>query len=503
MSFSELTQDFCSDASARLDALESDLLAHPAASPDERPALLERIRRVLHTLKGNAGMLGANPLQSALHRLEDLTATPALSAHTCDRLLRAVDVLRAEVARLEAGGAPEAGGEGLVALDEEAGAGPSAAFNVPGEVRLPRARLDELLAATGELVVSHTQLQRLHAEGRLEARAAAHWMDRLGRTSRLLHELVLEARTLPVRTVFDRFARLVYDDAARAGRTARLSVEGEEVQADRVVLEAMGPALLHLVRNAVLHGLEPEDLRAAAGKAPVGTVTLRAVAEGDRIVFSVEDDGRGLDPTAIRARAKQIGAPSHLACEQLIFLPGFSTAQLSEGAGRGVGLDVVARAVAELGGSVAVQSTQGRGTRFLLTVPASLALQRAVLCGIGDDVFAVPAPAIVEAVTCGPSGVRWLGRGRGFDHGGRLLPLVECERTLGCAPKKATYVLVLEAGGRLALPVDALMGQQDFVFQPLDPLVAGAGPANGTALLGDGRVVLRLDPQRLHPEVRA
>jgi two-component system chemotaxis sensor kinase CheA len=192
-----------------------------------------------------------------------------------------------------------------------------------------------------------------------------------------------------------------------------------------------------------------------------------------------------------------MGAPAGLSPEQLIFLPGFSTASLGEGAGRGVGLDVVAKAVGGLGGTVEVLSEPGGGTTFMLAVPASLALQRAVLCAIGEEVFAVPAASIIEASRCSENQVRWLGKGRALDHKGKLVPLVDVPSTLGTSNHKADHVLLLEGGGAVALPVDALLGQQDFVFQPLSPGLRGGGPANGTALMGDGRVVLRLDPERL------
>ena len=502
--FEELASEFSEEAKVLLEQLEGDLLALEAESAAElRAESTARIRRVLHTLKGNAGMLGAPSLQAALHRMEDTVASLSADPSLVSWLLSATDAVREEVEAIGAGRAVELAADAILRLasgeqPDEMDASADAGFLSGSEVRVPRERLDQLLAATGELVVTNTQLQKLLASGGLNPKQSVHWMDRLDRTVRLIHELVVKARTLPVRTLLSRFARLVHDDARAHGREAKLELRGEHVQVDRVVLEALGAPLMHLVRNAVIHGLEPADQRHAAGKPRFGTVSLEASAAGGRVHFLISDDGRGLDAEKILARAREMGAPPELQPQQLIFFPGFSTATtVTEGAGRGVGLDVVARAIGELGGTIEVRSEPGRGTTFHLSVPASLALQRAVLCGIGDEVFAVPATSIVEALRCSDGQVRWLGRGRALDHGGTLVPLVDVARTLGTTPHRADYVLVLQGGGTVALPVDALLGQQDFVFQPLDPSVSGRGPANGTALLGDGRVVLRLDPERL------
>ena len=502
MGISELAAEFSREALELLERVERSLLELEAEESGPRSAEQTRaLHRALHTLKGNAGLVGAPILQSAFHLMEDVARSLAASPERAGWLLRALDVVRGEVRAIGSGRSPDEPGEELRAL----AAGERLAQPPVGdrpeapelEIRVPRERLDQLLAAAGELVVTNAQLQRLGAGGHQEG-SLHHWLDRLDRTTRLVHQLVLKARTLPVKHLLGRFARLIRDEAKAAGKEARLEVRGEQVEIDRLVLEALSGPLIHLLRNAVAHGIESAAVRAAVGKDPSGVVTVEAAAVGERVHFAIADDGAGLGVEAIAARAAELGLDAALPPEQLIFLPGFSTARaVTHSSGRGVGLDVVARAIAEVGGTLEVRFEPGQGTRFQLTVPASLALQRAILFDIGGETFAVPSASVVEAVRYAPESVRWMGAGRACELGGRLVPLLESKRHLGAGAGDGGYVLLLEGGGAVAMHVDRLHGQQDFVFQSLDAEVRGRGPVSGAALLEDGRVVLRLSPERL------
>jgi two-component system chemotaxis sensor kinase CheA len=503
MGFSELSEEFAREAVELLERVERSLLDLEADAGGVRsPELTRALQRTLHTLKGNSGLVGAPILQSALHLMEDAAGSLAESPERASWLLRAMDLVRDEVRAIGTGRTAADAGEELRALVAGGDLEPLPAadgFEARElEIRVPRERLDQLLAAAGELMVTNTQLQRLGVRAREEVAPLHHWLDRLDRTSRLVHELVLKARTLPVKHVFGRFVRLVRDEALSAGKEARLEVRGEQVEIDRLVLEALSGPLVHLVRNAVAHGIESPAARIAADKAPCGVVTLEAATVGERVHLTIADDGAGLDVEAIAARALELGLDSGLAPEQLIFVPGFSTVpSVTQSAGRGVGLDVVGRAVSELGGTLEVRFEPERGTIFQLSVPASLALQRAVLFDIGDETFALPSGSVLEAVRYAPEAVRWMGAGRACEVGGRLVPLLETERHLGAGAGEGGYLLLLEGGGTLAMHVDRLHGQQDFVFQSLGLEVRGRGPVSGAALLEDGRVVLRLSPERL------
>jgi two-component system chemotaxis sensor kinase CheA len=502
MGFSELADEFSREALELLERVERSLLElETERGAQRRTELTAALQRTLHTLKGNAGLVGAPILQSLFHLMEDATRSIGGSPQRATWLLRALDVARDEIRAIGSGRSPDQAGEQLRALaaGEELHPAPSADRPEPQEleIRVSRERLDQLLAAAGELVVTNAQLQRLGTRAREDV-SLHHWLDRLDRTTRLVHQLVLKARTLPVKHVLGRFVRLVRDEAAAAGKQAQLRVSGEQVEIDRLVLEALSGPLIHLVRNAVAHGIELPAARAAAGKEPCGVVTVEAAAVGERVHITIADDGSGLDVEAIAARASELGLDAGLAPEQLIFVPGFSTAAtVTHSAGRGVGLDVVARAVSELAGTLEVHFEPGQGTTFQLTVPASLALQRAVLFEIAGETFAVPSASVVEAVRYAPEAVRWMGAGRACELGGRLVPLLETERHLGAGAGDGGYVLLLEGGGAVAMHVDRLHGQQDFVFQSLGVEVRGGGPVSGAALLEDGRVVLRLSPERL------
>lgn len=500
MSFESLTAEFAQEALTLLEALERLLLGLEHSEPGEtRDAQVAAIRRSLHTLKGNAGLVGAVALQSALHVLEDHAEGLTHSSSEIRALLAGLDVVRSEAKAIGAG---RSVAEASEALQRLAGGvfpgsdpGEAGAPEVEGELRLPQARMDELIAAAGHLCVLASQLHQATAAKELPA-AVRELADHVDAAARGLHEQVLRARMVPARRLLSRFERLVRDEAERQGKRARLRVAGAEVEIDKALLDGLSGALVHLVRNAVVHGIEAPEQRRLSGKPEVATVTLAASVQGSRVSLVIEDDGRGLDRTAVAGKAAALGLDPSRPAEELIFEPGFSTAQLSEAAGRGVGLDAVRRAISTLGGSVDVESEPGRGTRFTLVVPASIALQRVLLVEVEGETYALPLSSVVEATRLTTSTVRWLGKGAAAERNGSLVPLVDSGR-LGLGAAQGAFAVFLAAGGNAALRVDALRGQQDFVFQPLDPGVRGRAPVSGAALMGDGRVILRLDPELL------
>jgi two-component system chemotaxis sensor kinase CheA len=314
---------------------------------------------------------------------------------------------------------------------------------------------------------------------------------------------VLAIRNLRVASVFQRLAQLARDDARAAGKQVRIELRGTEVELDKAVLDALGGALVHLVRNAVVHGIEAPSERIAAGKAPEALLRLSAEASGGQVVLTLLEDGRGLDRAALAAKARERGLEASLPAEELIFAPGLSTAPLSTRAGRGVGMDAVRRSVMALGGQVEVVSREGLGTRITLTVPVTLALQRVLLVTLGEETFALPSTAVVETLDARPQRRRWLGGGEALEHRGSLVPLVDSREVLGVEGQTLRNVVVLESQGRAALMVDGLPGHQEFAFQSLDENLCPGSPASGAALSWDGRVVLRLDPGRLVRAARA
>lgn len=498
MSFSALAKEFAEEAIVLLGEAEEALLSFERGG-ENRSADLGALRRVLHTLKGNAGLIGAQEIQAACHAMEDLAAGLEERPEGVQELLRGVDCLRQEVREILDGRPVQ---ETLPSVRALAGSEFESAEELPsstaqsteGTLRVPQERVDRLVAIAGELMVHNTRLQRALKSGSLaECRDAG---DALDAVLRGLHGRVLELRTIPVGPILLRYRRIVRDEALAHGKKVELEVHGTEVEIDKAVLDRLGEILGHLVRNAVVHGIESPEERMRRGKPAAGKVILRARTHGSQVVLSVEDDGRGLDRDAIRERAEALGLDPSLEASQLIFEPGFSTATLSQSAGRGVGLDAVHKEVVRLGGSVVVESDPGAGSRFLLSVPTSIALERALLCGIGDEIYAVPTSAVVEASRIEDDQVRWMGEGRALEYRGTFYPLIDPKVALELTCQ-GPYAVFIQAGATAALRVDSLLGQQDFVFQALDPSLCHGAPVDAAALLADGTVVLRLAPDRL------
>jgi len=312
----------------------------------------------------------------------------------------------------------------------------------------------------------------------------------------------MQTRLLPIATVFGRFGRAVRDLARDEQKRVRLVTEGDETLLDKTILDRLGEPLVHLLSNAIVHGVEPEAERVAAGKPPEATVWLRATALADRVQITVTDDGRGLDRERILAKAQALGldVPStdRDAVHALIFVPGFSTAdRVSQVAGRGVGLDAAAAAIHALGGGIEVASERGRGTTFRLSLPLTLAIVRSLIVEIDRERYAVPLSHVAETVRLEAGTLHeinrrgvamWRGSAIHIADGGQLLG-TGVTRT---APRN--YFVVLFAGPRRrGLLVDRLMGHQDVVVKGLDPTLGRPDVVSGATILGDGRVACILD----------
>jgi chemosensory pili system protein ChpA (sensor histidine kinase/response regulator) len=320
------------------------------------------------------------------------------------------------------------------------------------------------------------------------------------------------ARMVPVGKLFARFPRRVRELAASNGRAVRLEVSGEAVEVDNAVIEQIADPLLHLIQNAVVHGIEPEAERLARGKAPEGRIALTAYQRGGAMFVEVEDDGQGIDVAVVRELAVQRGmlAPevaSRLEEREvlsLLFLSGFSTAtSVTDAAGRGVGLDVVRTNIARVNGEVELETKLGVGTRFRLRVPLALAISDALLVRAGGETFALPLNAVRHIATPRIQDLRSGGRGEMVRVEGRLLDLHRLDRVLGLVleetrTESVSPVLAVRAGGRsFAVMVDAIVGKEEVVMKPIGGLLAGLPPYGGATVTGEGRVILVVDPARL------
>lgn len=384
----------------------------------------------------------------------------------------------------------------------------AAESNIRVDVRV----LDHLMNLVGELVLARNQLvQRLAGGGDARLTASAQRLDSI---TGQLQEAVMRTRMQPISSIWQKLPRFVRDLALNFGKEVEIEMEGEETDLDKSVIEAIKGSLLHLVRNAVDHGIEAPDVREAQGKPRAGKLRLRAHHEGGNVVIEVRDDGRGLDSQRILKRAVAAGLVDPEKVEELttreiesfIFQPGFSTAaKVTNISGRGVGLDVVRTNVESLGGSIELKSETGKSTTFRLKIPLTLAIVSVLLSSARKHRIAIPQASVVELVRLEESGT-----GLGIEDlngvpvyrlRGKLLPLVYLNRELDItqdAPTSSTVNIVVLQGDdrRFGLIVDSIEDSQEIVVKPLGHLLAG-GPFAGVTILGDGQIALILDVFRL------
>ncbi len=562
----ELIGIYLEDAREHLAALDSVLLRleREGSSPELAASLLGP----LHTLKGNSGMIGFVAIKDYVHRLEEVFAQTrdglfVLEEAPLDLLFEGAAALRAAIEAACVAGheehpldvdravlvdlletkpaaAPSApAGEptapektpaptdvpgplsGMAVAGGPAGDGSrveaakpditAAARTRSSMVRVDFAKLDQLLNLVGELIVHRTKLMEigrrlapLMPETGPELLEAVH---EVAGVSAQLQETIMDVRMLPIRNVFERFPRLVRDLARRQGKQIELVLQGEDTRVDKAVIDEIGEPLVHLIRNAVDHGIEPPDLRVARGKSATGTILLSAAQESNQVVITLIDDGGGIDANGVRRKALECGLVrsdevlTDRDAIQLIFTEGFSTARsVTDVSGRGVGLDVVVRSMERLNGLIEAETVFGAGTKFTLQLPLTLAIITVLMVDVGGAVYALPSGAVVEGLRFKRSEtVRMHGR-ETLRVRDRIVPMLELAALFGATPAppredgEAYAVIIGRGEKRLALTVDRLRGQQDVVIKALDQVVSDAGVGvAGATILGDGRVVLILD----------
>ncbi len=386
--------------------------------------------------------------------------------------------------------------------------------------RVEPAQVDRLMNLVGQLLVAKNGLpylrRRLAAGGDLRpvVRDLDEHATAMDRIASDLQAAVLEVRMLPVSQVFQRFPRLVRDIARRLDKQIELEVVGEDTRADKNVIEALSEPLVHLVRNALDHGLETAEERLAAGKTACGTIRLSAHGTQDAVVLRIEDDGRGIDPDRIRALAVDRGLiteqEAQTLCDEdaqlLVFAPGFSTKEeVSDLSGRGVGMDVVRTTVERVGGLLTLKSKVGAGTQVTLSLPSSLVVSRVLSVQVAGNLYGVAMEEIAETVRIPSGGLGRIKDKETFWLRGRLLPVRRLRRLLGLPGTEVTNAhgeaaaLILRSG--MALVVDELGENLEVLVRPLDGLLVGLNTYAGSAVLGDGRLMLVLAPEELHAHV--
>jgi two-component system chemotaxis sensor kinase CheA len=380
-----------------------------------------------------------------------------------------------------------------------------AASEAETTVRVDTARLDEIMNMVGELVLVRNRLVRLGLNSGDEAMSKA--VSNLDVVTADLQTAVMKTRMQPIKKVFGRFPRLVRDLARQLKKEINLELVGEETDLDKNLVEALADPLVHLVRNAVDHGIETPEERDAAGKPRCGRVILAAEQEGDHILLSISDDGKGMDANVLRAIAVKRGVMdkdaadrlSETDCYNLIFAPGFSTkTEISDVSGRGVGMDVVKTKIAQLNGSINIYSTKGLGSKIVIKVPLTLAIMPTLMVMLGDQAFAFPLVNVNEIFHLDLSRTNVVDGQEVVIVRDKALPLFYLKRWLVAKAaheeQREGHVVILSVGTqRIGFVVDQLVGQEEVVIKPLGKMLQGTPGMSGATITGDGRIALILD----------
>jgi two-component system chemotaxis sensor kinase CheA len=479
-----------SEFEALLDSLygSSGAPGAPAAAAESGSISDDEFEALLDNLHGKGGQPGAT------------TSAPVASSTSStisdDEFESLLDNLHGK------GGLPGASAPAPAPAPAPAAAPAKQAAPAPeNTVRVDTARLDALVHRAGELVLVRNRLLSLAAKtGDETLELAATELDRVADA---LQNAVLGMRMQPVGRLFQRFPRIVRDLSRQLGKEVELIQEGEGTDLDRSLVEALADPMVHLIRNALDHGLEMPDERERAGKPRKGKVTLGASQRGERIVITVSDDGRGMNPEVLRRKAVEKGLmdeaqASRLTeneCYEIIFRPGFSTAAtVSDISGRGVGMDVVKTRVVELGGTLSVRSQLGKGSTLELAVPLTLAIQRVLMVRVGARLLALPLSNVAEVFELA-SGQQQMLDGRVVaSHRGRALALADLGGWVGVEGLAGRHVVVLHIGHmRLGCLVHEVLGREDVMVKPLGPLFEGVPAVAGATVTGDGRLALVMD----------
>ncbi|MFY9858297.1 MULTISPECIES: chemotaxis protein CheA [unclassified Exiguobacterium] len=374
-------------------------------------------------------------------------------------------------------------------------------------IRVNLERIDRLMNLFEEFIIDRGRLERLADEvGQPELNET---VEKIKRGTNELQSLVLTLRMMPIEQVFNRFPRMVRSVAKDIHKKVQLEITGAETELDRTVIDEIGDPLVHLIRNAIDHGIELPEVRVAAGKPEQGSLALRAYHGGNRVFIEIEDDGAGIHVDKVRSKALERGvitpeeatAMTDNEVAMLIFAPGFSTADVvTDLSGRGVGLDVVKNKIESLGGVVTLETVVGQGTKFQVSLPLTLSIISAMLVQAGEETYAIPLSSILETTLLDEADILTAHRERVFDFRGQLVPLVYLKEMFAIETETKTQfpVVVVRKGNKLVgVVVNDLIGQQEIVMKPLGTYLEGIPAISGATILGDGRVALIVDSNDL------
>jgi len=548
----ELVQEFLVEARAHLSGVESGMLL--LEREPQNAEALNAVFRSFHTIKGLAAFLGAPAIQELAHETENLldmarSGKLVLSSEVVELILRSADELnlcldRAATVRMRdlprcnekllfaiasrthlvpMGGSspvPVATSAGVVsglAPDSEPA---SVSSSLPGRknaessvVRIETAKLEYLIDMVGELVIAESVVRHDPALAGSKDPLLTRNLKQLGRVVEEVQKTSMSMRMVSVGSLFRKMSRMTRDLARKSGKRVELVTTGDDVELDRSIVEDLADPMVHMIRNAVDHGLEKPEERRGAGKSDTGTIRLKAMHDAGDIVIEIADDGRGLDSARILDKARRQGlvseqeTPDEDAIFKLILEAGFSTAEkVTDLSGRGVGMDVVKKQIQKLRGRIVIRSVPGQGSTFVLRLPLTLAIIDGLVVGVGSQRYIVPMFAIREMFSPGPGTLVTLeNRVEAALFREKLLPLIRLSKLIpeaavneGESGRSAGVLIVVEGRDQLyCLAVDQLVGKQEVVIKSLGPTFRDVPAISGGAILGDGRVGLILDVNSL------
>lgn len=508
----QLLSVFRDQAAQIIDQMSQDLLEVESGADD--PELLSRLRRAAHTLKGDASCIGLERVAELAHKMEDVFEALAASQLAAEPglinlLFESIEEINRAVCGQVVGDVRKEALERFAAPAAKGAVGRVAGLQPAREmVRVEASRLDALMNLAGEMIIVRSlmnqllpELERSFPKNDLVLKVSGS-AQRMSKLIAQLQNDVLAMRMVQIGQVFRRYVRPIRELAAELGKQVEVEFVGADTELDRALVDLIYEPLLHLLRNAVDHGLEPPEERIQVGKPPQGRIRVRAFHQGSQIVVQVSDDGRGIDPDKIRSKAAQMGldgALSEKEALELIFQPGFSTAdQVTMISGRGVGLSAVKSFVESLRGSLSLSSQPGLGTTFELRLPARLAIMRALLFSIGGRLFALPLLQVSEVVRVRARELVELEGFESYRLRDRYIGVVRADRVLNfdqdAPPREELFLVVISINNRVfGLIADQILGEQELVLKALMGRWVQSEVLSGASILGDGRVVLILD----------
>ena len=564
----DMIRDFISNADELIERLDEQILALEQ-NPHEKE-IINEIFRAAHTLKGAAGMFAFRAMERIMHRMENYFDQIAkgkqkVSSNAIDVILKSMDIIKTLLGGVKEGKVTGAKTAPIVnvlnklcagklelqdettqddvKVMEEVSTKTKSKQQTQSTIRVDLRRLDALVNLVGELVIDRTRFSSIEEQLRTKgpnpqlAGNMTETVQLFGRHMNEVQDIIMKVRMVPIGNAFNKFSRVVRDLSKSLKKDIDLITDGEHTELDKTIVEQIGDPLIHLIRNSVDHGIEDPEARQARGKNPKGRILLSARQEGNQIMITIEDDGKGMDRDTIRQKAVEkglIGEDENLSDRDifnLIFEPGFSTAaQVTNISGRGVGMDVVKKQISKLKGVVDITSTPHVGTTISIQLPLTLAIVQSLLVKAQDEIFAIPLSAVVESIRITPKEIQNVGEAEVIKRRNRVLPLLYLQDALDLNQKEKRFwyglpkehdasvvkkrnanhledrlfvVVVGTAERRFGLVVDTLLNQQEMVIKSMGDLMIGIPCVAGGAILGNGEVVLVLDIGELEEHFRS